>query len=186
MEEEAEVILLEAEERMERTVANLQGELQQVRTGRAHPGLLEGIKVEYYGAMTPLNQLANVSAPEPRMLMVAPFDPSTCKMIEDAIMMSNLGLNPNNADGKLIRVPIPELSEERRKEMVKHTRRLGEEAKVAVRNIRRDTNDRLKKLDGLSEDLVKDWLENTQKLTDTQVVKVDSLITEKEQDLMKV
>lgn len=186
MESDAELILLEAEEKMEKTEANLHEELQQVRTGRAHPGLLDGIRVDYYGAPTPLNKLANVSAPEPRLLVVSPFDPTTCRLIEDAIMNSNLGLNPNNADGKLIRVPIPELSEERRKEMVKHTRKYGEDAKVAVRNIRRDANDRLKKMDGVSEDEIKQWLDEVQTITDKSVKRIDAQIEEKEQDLMRV
>ena len=186
MNEEAELILLEAEEKMDKTTSVLKEELMQVRTGRAHPGLLEHVRVDYYGEPTALNKLANVSAPEARMLVVQPFDPSTSTMIMDAIRVSDLGFNPQSADGRLIRVPIPDLSQERRRDLTKLVKKLGEEAKIAVRNVRRESNDALKAIDGISEDDVKRLLESVQKLTDTHVATIDTHVVAKEKDLMTV
>jgi ribosome recycling factor len=186
MSEELELIIMEAEERMEKTCDVLKEELSHVRTGRAHPGILEGVKVMYYGAPTPMNKLANVSAPEPRMLLVQPFDVSAVQDIENAIRESDLGLNPNTSDGKLIRVPIPELSEERRRELNKHVRKLGEDSKIAVRNVRREANDKIKKEDGVSEDDVKRYLDAMQKSTDSHIAQIDEIVSAKEKDLLTV
>lgn len=186
MNEDAELILLEAEEKMEKSASVLKEELMQVRTGRAHPGLLEHVRVNYYGEPTALNKLANVSAPEARMLVVQPFDPATTTMIMDAIRVADMGFNPQSSDGRIVRVPIPDLSQERRRDLTRHVKKLGEEAKIAIRNVRRDSNESIKAIDGISEDDVKRLLENVQKVTDTHVASIDTLVTAKEKDLMTV
>ncbi len=186
MEQDPEIIVLEAEERMGKTTEVLKDELFIVRTGRAHPGILDVLKVNYYGAPTPLNKLANVSAPEPRLLVVSPFDPAVIEDIEIAIRDSDLGLNPNSTDGKIIRVPIPELSTERRRELIKHVKKLGEDAKIAIRNVRREANDRIKKLDGIGEDDIKRFLADIQETTDKYIAGLDRLIDAKEKDLLTV
>ena len=176
-----------AEERMEKAIAALKRELATLRAGRATPALLDRVQVEYYGAMTPINQLANISTPDPRTLMIQPWDKSSLSDIERAIMKSDLGLTPAN-DGSMIRLAIPALTEERRAELVKHTKKFGEEAKVAVRNIRRDANDDIKKLEktDISEDESRRHQEDIQKTTDKYIAEVDKVLVAKEKEIMEV
>lgn len=185
---EASEAIRAANEHMEKTIGVLKHEMNSIRAGRANPQLLDNIKVDYYGTPTPVNQVGNVSAPEPRMLMISPWDPKMIAPIEKAIRVSELGINPVN-DGKVIRLVIPELTEERRKELVKTVSRHGEEAKVAIRNIRRDANDHLKKLqkDGdITEDELKRFEEDIQKLTDRHSKVVEDVLKEKEKEILKV
>lgn len=178
----------DAERRMEKTSEALKHEFATIRAGRANPSLLDKIQVDYYGAMTPLNQMANISAPESRMLLIQPWDKSCIKGIEKAILASDLGLNPNN-DGSVIRIAIPQLTEERRKELVKIVKKKDEEAKIAVRNIRRDLNSELnalKKEHTVSEDDVECGLEDAQKLTDKWIKKLDEITKVKEAEIMEV
>jgi len=181
-------VLAETEDRMRKAKENLARELSGIRTGKANPALLDGIKVDYYGAPTPLKQLANVAAPEPRMLLIQPFDRNAIGEIEKAILKSDLALNPAN-DGNVVRIPIPPLTEERRKELGKLVKRMGESAKVAVRNVRRDANDKLKKKekeDGLAEDQAKRGQEKVQDLTDKYVEEIDHMVAQKEKEVMEV
>lgn len=174
--------------KMTKTIEVLKDELKSVRAGRANPALLDRIVVEYYGAPTPLKQLANVSAPEPRLLIIQPFDPSIIQSVEKAINQSDLGINPSN-DGKIIRLAVPQLTEERRKELTKLVKKMGEDAKVALRNERRNANDDLKKLqkDGeLTEDDLKASLEEVQKMIDKYVKEVEDIISDKEKEIMEV
>ncbi len=176
----------EAKDRMAKSVESTRAEFQTVRTGRATPQLLERIVVEYYGTPTPLNQLAGVQAPDPRSLLIAPYDTSALKDIEKAILESDLGINPSN-DGKVIRLSIPQLTEERRKEMVKVVRGLAEEGRIAIRNIRRDV---MADLHALESDFGKDEIhraeERVQKLTDEYVGQIDALLKQREADVMEV
>ncbi|NHN28349.1 ribosome recycling factor [Paenibacillus agricola] len=176
-----------AEDRMEKAIGSLKKELSSLRAGRAVPALLDRIQVEYYGAMTPVNQLANISTPDSRTLMIQPWDKSSMSAIEKAIMKSDLGLTPSN-DGSMIRIVIPALTSERRAELVKMTRKFGEEAKVAVRNIRRDANDEIKKLEksGISEDESRKYQEDIQKFTDKYIAEVDKVLAAKEKEIMEV
>src|SRR6056297_3647483 len=141
---ELEPIIKSADKKMDQAVSHYKKELSHIRAGKAQPSILDGVKVDYYGSQTPLNQLANVSAPEARLLTVEPFDKSVMEDIEKAIMSAGLGLNPSN-DGSIIRIPLPILSEERRKELVKHSKEVGEKARISIRNTRRDANDEIKK-----------------------------------------
>lgn len=178
----------ETEVKMKKTCNVYQEELSSIRAGRANPALLDKIIVEYYGVMTPLNQIAGVSAPEPRLLVIQPWDANTIAHIEKAILKSDLGLNPSN-DGKLIRLPIPQLTEERRKDMVKVVRKNAENAKIAIRNSRREANDILKKKEktkDLSEDERIMAEEKIQELTDKYIEEIDKLTEKKEVDLMEV
>ncbi len=178
----------EAEERMEKAVAALQDDLRTVRTGRATPALVERLMVEYYGVPTPLQQLATISAPEPRLLTIRPFNPSDIGPIEKAILKSDLGLTPNN-DGKLIRLVIPRLTEERRRELVKLVARRVEEGRVAIRNIRRDVVNDLRELEReklISEDELHRALEEIQKLTDRYIERVDEIGKAKEAEILEV
>ncbi|SDC87273.1 ribosome recycling factor [Paenibacillus sp. UNCCL117] len=177
-----------AEERMDKAIAALKKELLSLRAGRATPALLDRVQVEYYGAMTPVNQLANINTPDSRTLMIQPWDKSSISAIEKAILKSDLGLNPSN-DGSSIRIVIPALTEERRSELVKLTRKAGEEAKVAIRNVRRDANDDIKKLEkssGLSEDESRGHQEDIQKFTDKFIAEVDKTLQAKEKEIMEV
>lgn len=181
-------LLKETEEKMKKVVENTRKEFGKIRTGRARPSLVEGIMVEYYGTMTPLEQMAKISAPEPRLLVIQPWDKSVINNIEHAILKSDLGLNPTN-DGDVIRITIPQLTEERRKELVRVVRKKAEEERIAVRNIRREANEELKKLekDGeISEDNYHRGLENVQELTDEYIEKIDKLLEEKEAEIMEV
>lgn len=177
-----------ANEQMEEAVSFLKRELSHLRAGKASPQLLDGIKVAYYGTNTPLNQLANISAPDPRLLTVEPFDKSSIKEIEKAIMSSGLGLNPNN-DGTLIRIPLPVLSEERRTELVKVSKEKAEQARISIRNTRRDIKDEIKdkvKKESLPEDSRFEAEEELQKLTDTHTATVDQMLKDKEEEIMTV
>ncbi|EOS81809.1 ribosome recycling factor [Dorea sp. 5-2] len=175
------------EEKMTKTMGNLDGELGAIRAGRANPNVLNKIKVDYYGTPTPIQQVANVSVPEARMIQIQPWEKNMLKVIEKAIQVSDLGINPTN-DGTMIRLVFPELTEERRKELVKDVKKKGEAAKVAVRNIRRDGNDMLKKLKGsdVSEDEIKDMETELQKLTDKYVKEVDKAVENKSKEVMTV
>jgi len=173
---------------MEGTITALRRELARTRTGRASTSLLEGITVEYYGARTPLNQLATLSAPEPRLLVIQPFDRNVLSDIERAILQSDLGLNPAN-DGKILRVPIPELTEDRRRELVKHVRKVAEEFRVSQRNHRRDANEMLKELQKekeITEDELRRGQDKTQDLTKAYIEKLDQILKAKEEEIMEV
>jgi len=174
--------------RMNATVVDAQKKLARVRTGRASLAILDGVTVDYYGTPTPLNQVAKLSIPEPTLIVAQPFDPSTLPTIEKAIIASDLGLNPSN-DGKLIRVPVPPLTEERRKQLVKKVRAMGEEAKTAIRQIRRDSNEEIKKLEkesALSEDDAHRHLEEIQQETNKHTSRIDELDKNKEKELMEI
>lgn len=176
------------EDKAEKCVAFLKEELNTVRAGRANPALLDKIIVDYYGTPSPLKNIANISAPDPRTLQITPFDPSFIKEVEKAINMADLGINPNN-DGKNVRLVIPQVTEERRKELTKLVKRMGEDAKVAVRNLRRDSNEVLKKQEKdseLTEDDLRNDLEEVQKLTDKGIKDIDDIVAAKEKEIMEV
>ena len=175
------------EQKMTKTLKGFEEELTTIRAGRANPHILDKITVDYYGAPTPIQQVANISVPEARMIQIQPWEASLIKGIEKAILTSDLGLNPNN-DGKLIRLVLPELTEERRKELVKDVKKKAEGAKVAIRNIRRDANDAFKKLakEDVSEDEIKELEEQTQKLTDKYIKEVDQMVDVKSKEIMTV
>ena len=176
------------EEKMKKTLTNLESELATIRAGRANPHILDKLTVDYYGAPTPLQQVANVTVPEARMIQIQPWESSLIKGIEKAILVSDLGLNPSN-DGKVIRLVFPELTEERRKELVKDIKKKGEAAKVAVRNVRRDANDTLKKMEkstDITEDERKEGEEKIQKMTDKYVAKIDKSVENKSKEIMTV
>jgi ribosome recycling factor len=181
-------IVLEAEDRMEKALEMLAGEFKGVRTGRATPALVEGIAVEYYGAPTPIKQLAAIAIPDPRMIVLKPYDPSSLGEIERAIQKSNLGINPAN-DGKVIRLVIPPLSEERRRQMSRLAKDMAEKAKVAIRNIRRDGNDQAddeEERKAMTEDDKFKTKEEIQRLTETYEKKVDEALDKKTQEIMEV
>jgi ribosome recycling factor len=181
-------VLLEADDKMDKAVQFLQQELSGLRTGKANPALVVTITVDYYGSPTRLRDIANISTPEPRLIVVNPFDPSSLGLIEKAIVAANIGITPLN-DGRLIRVPIPELSEERRKDMVKMAGRMTEEQRVAVRNIRRDANEQAKSLQkngDITEDERDSALDGIQKSTDGHIKKMDGILASKEKDIMEV
>lgn len=174
--------------KMEKTKSVLKEDLNTVRAGRANPALLDKVMVDYYGVPSPLKNIANVSAPEPRTLLIAPFDPKTIQDIEKAINVANLGINPSN-DGKSIRLIIPQVTEERRKDLTKLIRKMGEDAKVAVRNERRDANDSLKKQEKageLTEDDLKHDLDQVQKKTDACIKDIDDIVALKEKEILEV
>ena len=176
------------EERMKKTIEVVKSNFTAVRAGRANAGVLDRITVEYYGAPTPLNQVANISSPDPRTLTIQPYDMSLLKVIEKAIQTSDLGINPQN-DGRLIRLSFPQLTEERRKDLTKQVRKYGEEGKVALRNIRRDAMDEIKKLtkkSELTEDDQKQLEKELQDLTDKRCKDIDELTAKKEKELMAV
>ena len=174
-------------DKMAKALAHLEGDYQTIRAGRANPHVLDKIKVDYYGTPTPIQQVGNVSVPEPRMLQIAPWEKSLIKDIEKAIMMSDVGITPSN-DGVVIRLVFPELTEERRKDLVKDVKKKGEEAKVAIRNIRRDGNDAFKKLakEEVSEDEIKDLQDKLQKMTDQFIKDIDAAIDAKSKEIMTV
>ncbi|MGD8561724.1 MAG: ribosome recycling factor [Desulfarculaceae bacterium] len=177
----------ETKQAMDKAIEALKRDFKRVRTGRATPAILDSVRADYYGTPTPLNQMASLSVPEPRLLLIKPWDPSSCEAIEKAILKSDLGLTPQN-DGKVVRISIPPLTEERRKELVKVVRKMGEDTKVAVRNARRDANEMLKefKKEGeISEDDSFRGQEQIQKLTDEFVAKVDELLEEKEKEILE-
>ncbi len=181
-------VLLAAEEKMDKCVEFLHHELSGLRTGKASPSLVENITVEYYGTATRLRDISNISTPEPRLIVISPFDPSSLGAIEKAINAANIGISPMN-DGRLIRVPIPEMSEQRRKDMAKVAARATEEQRIAVRNVRRDANEQLKALqkDGtITEDDRDGSLEEVQKLTDNRIKKMDDMLAAKEKEMLVV
>ena len=175
------------ESKMTKTMASLEGELGAIRAGRANPKVLDRIMVDYYGTPTPLQQVGNISVPEPRLIQIQPWEKKMIKEIEKAIQMSDLGINPTN-DGSVIRLVFPELTEERRKELAKDVKKKGEAAKVAIRNIRRDGNDAFKKLKGseVSEDEIKDLEEELQKITDKYIKDIDKAVEVKSKEVMTV
>ncbi len=186
--EDKDSILLDAEERMEKALAALDREFAKLRTGRASTALVDNIKVDYYGTPTPIGQMSSVAVPDSRTITIQPWDRSAFGLIEKAIQKSDLGLNPQN-DGKVIRITIPPLTEDRRKELTKVAKKFTEESKIAMRNIRRDVNDSLKKLEkskALSEDELKKAIDDAQKLTDAYVSKCDAKAALKEKEIMEI
>ena len=182
-----EDFLTDAKRRMDRSIETTRGEFNSVRTGRASTALLDRITVDYYGTPTPLKNIATISTPEPRLLSLQPFDPSSIKAIERAIQESDLGLTPSN-DGKLIRLPIPQLTEERRKELVKLVRKMGEDGKIAIRNVRRDVMQHLKDLvvnGDVGDDEERRAEQQVQKLTDDHTKAIDELLKHKESEIME-
>jgi ribosome recycling factor len=181
-------LVADAQKRMDATLETVRRELMVMRTGRASLSMLDGIRVDYYGTPTPLNQVGNLQVPDPTLITIQPWDPSVLTAVEKAIRSSDLDLNPQN-DGKIIRIPIPSLTEERRKTLVKHAHKHAEEGRVAIRNVRRDVNEHLKKLlkdHTVSEDAEKHALDQIQKLTDQHVEKINEILKKKEAEIMEV
>jgi len=185
MEDDVQILIESTEEKMGKAIEHLDRELGKIRAGKANPRMLDGVLVEYYGAMTPLQQVASINTPDARTIAIQPWEKGMIGPIEKAIMGANLGLNPDN-NGDIIRINIPLLTEERRQSLGKQVKKEGEEARISIRNNRRETNDELKKLkkDGLAEDLEKDAEDQVQKLTDKYIGKVDTLVEEKEAEIM--
>ncbi|WP_124727554.1 ribosome recycling factor [Staphylospora marina] len=178
----------QAQEKMDKAIQVLKKDLLTLRAGRANPAVLDKVTVEYYGTEMPVNQLANLSTPDPRTLMIQPWDKSALGAIEKAILKSDLGLTPNN-DGNVIRITIPPLTQERRNELVKLARKMGEDAKVAIRNVRRDANDDIKKVEKngeISEDEARRGQDEIQKLTDKSIKEVDQVVAAKEKEIMEI
>ena len=176
------------EERSKKTISVLKEELNTVRAGRANAALLDKVMVDYYGTPTPLKNLSNISVPDPRTLLISPFDPKSIHEIEKAINIANIGINPSN-DGKCVRLVIPQVTEERRKELTKTVKKMGEDCKVAIRNLRRDANDDLKKLEKnheITEDDLKKALDDVQKATDKTIKEIDQVVADKEKEIMEV
>lgn len=183
-----ETIILLGEEKMEKTLESLKKEFTNIRTGRANPQILNGLTVDYYGVPTPINQMSSISVPEAQLLQIKPYDKGTLKDIEKAILASSLGLTPLN-DGSVIRINFPALTEQRRRELAKQVKSTSENAKVAIRNIRRDINDQLKKLEKdnqISEDELKGYNDDVQKMTDSWIEKIDQAAKEKEKLIMEI
>ena len=178
-------ISLDAQQRMNKSVDSLRQSLATLRTGRASPAILAGVEIDYYGSMTPINQVSSISIPEPRQLLIKPYDKNDVKAIVGAINAANLGLNPIN-EGTQIRLLIPALTEERRVEITKQARKYGEEAKVAVRNIRREYMDLVKEDEDMSEDYQKKVVDEIQKVTDDTIKAIDNVVSEKEKELMAI
>ncbi|HEX7065321.1 MAG TPA: ribosome recycling factor [Bacillales bacterium] len=181
-------VIQTANDKMEKAVAAFRREIATVRAGRANPSILDKVMVDYYGATTPLNQLASISAPEARLLVIQPYDKSSLQDMEKAIQKADLGLSPSN-DGDLIRIAIPQLTEERRQQLVKLVKKYAEEGKVAIRNIRRDSNDELKKAEkngDITEDELRRYTDEIQKLTDAEIGQIENIADEKEKEIMEV
>lgn len=180
-------IYKKAEEKMQKTLLNLEGELDTLKAGRANPHMLDRIEVDYYGSMMPISQVGNISVPEPRMLVITPWEKPMLKVIEKAIQKSDLGINPVN-DGQIIRLVISELTEETRRNLVKQVKKYGEESKVAIRSIRRDANDKIKALkkEDVAEDQIKKGEDDMQKLTDAFIAKVEKALEVKEKEIMTI
>jgi len=188
MDEQVRALLREAEEKMKQAVQAARRDLAAIRTGRANPSLLDRVEVDYYGTLLPINQLASISVPEPRLLVIQPWDKNAVKMIEKAILKSDLGLTPTS-DGNVVRIQVPPLTEERRKELARIARKEAEDKRVAVRNVRRDVNDAIKKLekDGqLSEDECRRAQSQVQELTDRYIKEIDDLLAAKEKEILEV
>jgi ribosome recycling factor len=182
-----EDVYLEAGDHMEKAVEALEHQLRSIRTGRASPALVDHLRIDYYGAQTPLGQIANIAAPEPQLIVIRPFDPSVVKTIEKAILQSDIGITPN-CDGKLIRLAVPPLSEERRKQLASQIRQMGEQTKVAIRNVRRDANRDVEKMESdsvISEDDAFKSKEEIQELTKESESKVDAILARKTEEIMK-
>ncbi len=182
------LVLEDAKEHMDKSMEHVVSELRTIRAGRATPSMLEGVRVEYYGSQSPLNQMANVSAPQPDLIVVQPWDRSALGDIERAIIAANLGLNPGN-DGSVIRIPVPPLSEERRRDLVKTAKVRGEDGKVAIRNVRRHSKDNIKsavKEESLPEDMGYEAEARLQELTDDFIARIDDLLSRKEEEIMEV
>ena len=183
-----EDVVSDLKQRIDKTLEDLKRDLSKVRTGRASTSILDGIRVDYYGTPTPLSGVANLNSPEPRLITIKPWDKGTLKDIEKAIREANIGLNPMN-DGEMIRLPFPPLTEERRRDIAKQVKSKGEDHKVAIRNVRRDSNEMLKELlkeKSITEDDLKRATERVQKETDAGVVKVDEIVAKKEKEIMEV
>ena len=187
MTEEIEILMEMAKDKMDKAISHLEHELVKIRAGKANPGMLEGIMVDYYGSMTPLQQVANVNTPDPRTIAIQPWEKTMIDPIEKAIMAANLGLNPEN-NGEIVRINVPALTEERRKDLVKQVKKEAEEARISIRNVRRDSNEELKKMlkDGLGEDMEKDAEGEVQKLTDKYSKIIDEHIDKKEKDILTI
>ncbi len=187
MSEDLEILREEAEEKMNNAISHLSRELTKFRAGKANPQMVDGVMVEYYGTMAPLSQVSNINTPDPRTIVIQPWEKSMLGVIEKAILAANLGFNPQN-DGSVIRINVPQLTEERRKDLVKKVRSEGESAKVSVRNVRREVIDSAKKLEkeGVPEDDVKAFEKDVQDLTDKFTEKVDKLLKAKEEDIMSI
>lgn len=187
MQEEVDFIIEHCKEKMRAAINHLEKELVHIRAGKASPAMLEGVHVEYYGSLTPLHQVSNISTPDARTIAIQPWEKNLIPVIEKAILAANLGFNPDN-NGEIIRINIPVLTEERRRQLVKQAAQEGETAKVSIRLTRKDANENLKKLqkEGLAEDLEKDGEAEVQKLTDNFVKKVDALVEAKEKDIMTI
>jgi len=183
--EEIEMFLDDARDQMNKVVQHVAHELTKIRAGKANPGMLDGIMVSYYGAMSPLNQVSSITTPDARTLFIKPWEKNIIQEIEKSIMAANLGLTPQN-DGQQVIINIPMLTEERRKQLVKQAHQEGEGGKVSVRSVRKETNEALKKIKGAPEDDVKNAEETVQKLTDEFIAKIDSLLKKKEADIMTV
>jgi ribosome recycling factor len=185
--EEIKMILEMAEDGMKSSIDHLHKELAKIRAGKAHPSMMDGVMVDYYGSQTPLNQVSNVNTPDARTISIQPWEKSMLEPIEKAIMMANLGLNPQN-NGELIMINVPPLTEERRRNLVKQTKTEGEHARVSIRNARKEANDEIKRLqkDSISDDLAKDAEDKVQKLTDKYNQSVEDLLERKEKDIMTV
>ena len=176
----------QAKVKMDKTIDALKKDFLQIRTGRANPAMVEDIKVEYYGALTPLNQMGSITTPEPRLIVITPYDKTVIKNIEKAILTSGMGFSPNN-DGVVVRIPLPELTGDRRKELVKEKKKKSEEKKVAIRNIRRDINDDIKKDNAdSSQDQIKGLTDQIQKLTDSYISKIQEMTDSKEKEITTV
>ncbi len=178
-------LIKDASGRMEKSVLHTRGEMAHIRTGKANPSLLDSVKVDYYGTSTPLNQIASINVPEPRLLVILPYDKGSLSAVEKAILASDLGLTPQN-DGKVIRLPIPMLTSERREDLIKVVRRLAEEGRVSIRNIRRDINEQIRKAEkegDISEDDAKRWLDEVQKDTDMHIEELDRLLKSREKEI---
>ena len=183
-----ETIKKNLEERSKKTISVLKEDLNTVRAGRANPALLDKVSVQYYGSPTPLKNLSNISTPDPRTLLITPFDPKSISEIEKAINMANIGINPSN-DGKCIRLVIPPVTEDRRKELTKTVKKMGEDSKVAIRNLRRDANDHLKKMEKnheITEDESKKAQDDVQKATDKVIKEIDEIVAAKEKEILEV
>ena len=181
-------IIQDTKSRMKKSIENLSRELANISAGRANSNLLNGVNVDYYGAPTPVQQLASINVPEARLLVISPYDKSSVADIEKAIIAANLGVNPTS-DGEVIRITVPALTEERHKELVKNVKKIGEDSKVSIRNIRRDINDQLKKDEkngDITEDDLRSQTEDVQKVTDNSIKEIDNLVDEKEKDIMSV
>lgn len=187
MNEFCQMVLMETKEGMEGAMSHLDKEYQKLRAGKANPQMLEGVKADYYGTATPIDQMANINTPDPKQIIVQPWDKSLLIVIEKAIMAANLGFNPQN-DGEVLRILVPPLTEERRKDLVKRARNEAEQAKIAVRNIRKNANAMAKKLkdDGVSEDDIKRLETDVQNITNSYTTKVDALLEAKEKDIMTI